>query len=92
MYFTLWIIQTIVLVTTRYSLEEEKVKESRRTRGRPGHLFEALVSQAQLSIFIQITPVLLVTGVHQAEDGKTETETEKEGKRQKQTVRNSAEK
>ena len=38
---------------------------------KPGHLFEALVSQTQLSVFIQIAPVLLVTGVHQAEDGET---------------------
>jgi len=28
-------------------------------------LFEALVSQTQLSIFIQVTPVLQVTGVQQ---------------------------
>lgn len=40
------------------------------SKQKPGHLFEALVSQAQLSIFIQVTPVLMVTGVQQqqAED------------------------
>lgn len=38
---------------------------------RPGHLFQALISQTQLSIFIQITPVLLVTGFQQADDSRT---------------------
>lgn len=48
---------------------------------RPGNLFKALVSQAQLSIFIQITPVLLCTGVQR------ETQAEEEGTKHKQKVR-----
>lgn len=40
------------------------------SKQKPGHLFEALVSQAQLSIFIQVTPVLMVTGVQQQQQAE----------------------